>query len=260
MNKSRSFDRAANYYDQTRLLLEPIEKYGIPAIQDIAGPGARLLEVGAGTGRMSIPLLERGADVVACDLSSPMLNRFQEKYPSARIAQVDASYLPFPSAHFDTVVTVHVMHLIPAWRDVLREFRRVLVPKGTYLNVKTWATSEDSVADKIREFWRGWLKERGVDAGHPGVRDNSELQQELRLLGADLSHVEVVRFPDSFSLREELDRFESRIYSETWDIEDAIFQESIRELRLWAGQQFRSLDQQIEEEVRFVINVARFSD
>src|SRR5689334_5426806 len=80
MNTSRSFDRAANYYDQTRQLLEPIANYGIPALVDAIGSGSRVLEVGAGTGRISIPLLERGVDWVGCDLSLPMMKRFQEKY------------------------------------------------------------------------------------------------------------------------------------------------------------------------------------
>src|SRR4030095_16136094 len=114
MNNSRSFDRAADYYDQTRPLSEPSAKPGIQAILDITGPSARVLEIGTGTGRISIPLLERGLDLFGCDLSSKMLMRLHEKFPTARVAQADATVLPFPSAHFEAVVTVHVLHLIPS--------------------------------------------------------------------------------------------------------------------------------------------------
>lgn len=258
MTDSRTFDRAANIYDQTRLLLGPIAKHGIPAILDIIGPNARVLEAGAGTGRLSIPLLERGVDLIGCDLSTPMLKRFQEKHPSARIARADASLLPFPTNHFDNVMTVHVLHLIPSWRAVLREFQRVLAPGGAYLNVSTWAPAGVSDSSKIREFWRGWMRENGIDAGHPGVRDPETLSQELRSMGADLTEVEAVRFTDSFILREELDRFASRVYSETWDLPDAIFDASMKELRAWAAAEYGSLDQEIENHVRFVIEVARF--
>jgi ubiquinone/menaquinone biosynthesis C-methylase UbiE len=258
MRSSRSFDRAANIYDQTRLLLEPIAKYGIPAILDVIGPKARVLEVGSGTGRISIPLLERGVDLIGCDLSSPMLRRFQEKYPSARIAQVDASLLPFPTGQFDIVLTVHVLHLIPSWREVLREFRRVLVPGGAHLNVSTWASVGESVSGKIRQFWRGWMKANGVDAGHPGARERADLLQELHSLGADLTEIEAIRFTDTFNLREELERFRSRVYSETWDLPDAIFDASMKELRAWVTAEYGSLDQEIKEEVRFLIDVARF--
>jgi len=138
MSTSRSFDRAANIYDQTRPLLEPIATHGLQAILDIIGPNARVLDVGTGTGRISVPLLERGVDLIGCDLSAQMLKRLQEKYPAARIAQADASQLPFPAHRFDAVLTVHVLHLIPPWREALREFRRMLVPGGVYLNVRTW--------------------------------------------------------------------------------------------------------------------------
>src|SRR5512143_2888443 len=135
MNNSRSFDRAASFYDQTRSLPEAIAKAGIQALVDIIGTSSHILEVGAGTGRISIPLLERGLDLIGCDLSSRMLLRLKEKFPSAPIAQSDASQLPFPKAAFDVVMTVHVLHLIPPWRESLREFRRVLKPEGLYLNV-----------------------------------------------------------------------------------------------------------------------------
>jgi ubiquinone/menaquinone biosynthesis C-methylase UbiE len=258
MRNSRSFDRAANIYDQTRRLLEPIARYGIPAVLDEIGPSARVLEVGAGTGRISIPLLERGVDLIGCDLSSPMLRRFQEKFPSARLARVDGSFLPFPGAQFDIVLTVHVMHLIPSWRDVLREFHRVLVPGGAYLNVSTWDPVGVSVSGKIREFWRGWMGAHGVDAGHPGAREQVQLVQELRSLGAVVTEVEVIRYSDSFNLREELDRFASRVYSDTWDLPDEIFEASMKELRAWVRREYGSLDQEIQDEVRFLIDVARF--
>src|SRR5262245_36888607 len=150
MNSSRSFDRAAHIYDQTRLLFEPIATHGIQAILDITVPEARVLDVGTGTGRISIPLLDRGVDLIGCDLSGKMLRRLQEKLPPARIVQSDASHLPFRTAHFDVVLTVHVLHLIPPWREALREFKRVLKPEGIYLNVKTWEAVGTSIRGQIR--------------------------------------------------------------------------------------------------------------
>lgn len=260
MNTSRSFDRAASYYDQTRMLPESVANHGMQAILDITGPAARMLEVGAGTGRISIPLLERGLDLIGCDLSSKMLRRLQEKFPSARIARSDAARLPFPTASFDNVLTAHVLHLIPSWRESLREFRRVLRPGGAYLNVSTWAPVGVTVTVKIREFWRGWMLANGTNAGHPGARTPEELSQELHSLGADLTEVEVMRFPYSFNLREELKRFESRVYSETWEIPDTLFDASMKELQVWATNEFGTLDQEIEDQVRFVINVAHFKN
>jgi len=260
MNISRSFDRAAQIYDQTRLLLEPIAKHGLQAILDITGPTARVLDVGTGTGRISIPLLERGLNLIGCDLSTKMLMRLQEKLPSARIAQADASRLPFPTASFDFVLTVHVMHLIPPWRESLREFRRVLVPGGAYLNVKTWEPVGISIRVQIREFWRRWLEAQGVDARLTGVQDDSEFLPELRSLGAHLTEMEVIRYPRAFTLRAEMERFASRVYSDTWNIPDAIYDASLKELRTWVDHEYGDPDPdgQLTDEVRFVIDVARF--
>ena len=259
MNNSRSFDRAASFYDQTRPLPELIAKPGLQAILDITGPSARLLDVGTGTGRISIPLLERGLDLVGCDLSARMLARLREKSPSARMAQADATYLPFPSGHFDFVMTVHILHLIPAWRDALREIWRVLSPGGAYLNVTTWGSSGASIRERLRTFWRNWLEAEGFNASNPGLQNRKELVRELESMGADLREVEVLRYPLTFALGEELDRFASRIYSDSWDIPNPAFDASVKELRAWAEHQYGDLDQPREDEVRFAIDVVRFS-
>ena len=260
MSTSRSFDRAASIYDQTRPLLEPIAKHGLQAILGLTGPKARILDVGTGTGRISIPLLERGADLVGCDISAKMLTRLHEKFPSARISQADASQLPFPAGQFDAVLTVHVMHLIPPWREALREFRRVLVPGGIYLNVRTWDPVGISIRGQMRKFWRDWLGEQDVDARLPGIQDGSEFLPELSSLGAQLTEVEVIRYPVTFTLRAELQRFASRVYSDSWYIPDDIHAASLEELRTWVHREHGDLDQQLEEEVRFVVDAARFEN
>ena len=133
-NQSLSFDQAAGYYDQTRGLPEPMASRGIQLMLDYlqggAGRAAQLLEVGTGTGRIGVPLLERGADLFGCDLSSKMLARLQAKWPAARLAQADATTLPYAAAQFDGVLTIHVLHLVGNWQSALREIQRVLRPRG----------------------------------------------------------------------------------------------------------------------------------
>lgn len=258
MSTSRSFDRAAGIYDQTRPLPEPIATHGLQALLDNIGPNARVLDVGTGTGRISIPLLQRGADLVGCDLSARMLARLQEKFPSARIARADASLLPFPASHFNAVLTVHVLHLIPPWREALREFRRVLMPGGVYLNVRTWEQVGPSVRRQMRDFWRVWLESQGVDARPVGLRDDQEFQSELESLGATLTEVEAVRYPVNFTLRRELEYFASRVSSNTWEVPDHVFDSSLKELRAWVEREAGDLDQPRSDEVRFVIDVAHF--
>jgi len=258
MKTSRSFDRAAEIYDKTRPLFDASIEQGMRSLLDTAGAGARILEVGTGTGRISIPLLERGADLVGCDISAHMLSRQREKYPAARLVQSDAARLPFTSNHFNAVLVVHVMHLIGPWKEALREFKRVLKPGGVFLNVSTYQPVGNSIRREARIHWHDWLKSEGLDTEHPGAQSKDELQAELESLGARLKEVEVVRFPHVFTLRVELERYESRVYSDTWPVPEALFQASLADLRRWVLREYGDLDQQIEETARFVFDAAYF--
>jgi hypothetical protein len=155
-------------------------------------------------------------------------------------------------------MTVHVLHLIPPWREALREFRRVLAPGGVYLNVKTWEPVGTSIRGQLREFWRGWLEAQGVDARPTGLRDDQEFRSELEGLGATLTDLEVVRYPLPLTLREELEHFASRTNSNTWEIPDEVYNASVKELRTWVDREYGNLDQPRSDEVRFAINIARF--
>ena len=258
MNTSRSFDRAADSYDNTRPLFDATAEVGIQSLLDAAVEGARFLEVGTGTGRISIPLLERGADLIGCDLSEKMLMRQREKYPAARLVESDAVFLPFASGHFDAVLTVHVMHLIGPWREALREFKRVLKAGGVLLNVTTYAAVGESIRDTMRGHWRSWLKAHAVDTHHPGAQNKEERHAELLSMGARLQELEVIRFALPFTLRVELERYSGRVSSDTWSVPEEIFQESLTDLQSWVEHEYGDLDQGREDKVRFVFDIASF--
>ena len=257
MKASCSFDRAADFYDRTRPLFEATLEAGMRSLLEAAGEEAHILEGGAGTGRISIPLLERGADLIGCDLSGKMLSRQREKYPPARLVGADAATLPFPSNHFEAVLVVHVMHLIGPWKESLREFKRVLKPGGVFLNVSTYEPVGESIRRKLRIHWRDWVKAQGVDTRHPGAHDD-ELREELRSMGARLKEVEVVRFPHVYTLRSVLERYEARVFSNTWSVPEALYQASLADLRSWVLREYGDLDQEHEETSRFVFEAAYF--
>ena len=68
----------------------------------------------------------------------------------------------------------------------------------------------------------------------------------------------MVRCPHVFTLRVELERYESRVYSDTWPVPEALFQASLADLRRWVLREYGDLDQQIEETARFVFDAAYF--
>lgn len=101
--------------------------------------GRRVLEVGAGSGRDSLYLAERGAQVTVLDYAEAALATTRQalagREPAGRVQLVrgDALHLPFPDASFD--ILFH-QGLLEHFRDplpLLRENLRVLAPGGILL-------------------------------------------------------------------------------------------------------------------------------
>ena len=258
MQNSLSFDRAAGFYDATRELPEAVARRGIPAILEAAGPKAAMLEVGTGTGRISIPLLNGGANVIGCDLSLKMMAVLQQKLRQARLVQADACLLPFPSGRFQALITCHVMHLVGPWRAALKEYRRLLEPQGVYINARTEQVGKPSIGSQVEDHWKSFVQEHGASPRRPGVQSTEELHQELVEMGSSLRQVEVVHFTRTFSIDEVIQRIADRIDSPTWTIPDPILKASIDEVRAWTALHFRDLSTRFEEESAFILDICRF--
>jgi ubiquinone/menaquinone biosynthesis C-methylase UbiE len=141
-----SFDRVADVYDATRGHPPEVSQAIAASVAALLPPGASLLEVGIGTGRIARPLMARGLNITGIDLSPYMMKRLLESLPpgAARplLAQADAVWLPFPAGAFQAVTSIHVFHLIAEWQQSLREIVRVLEPGGIFLTGFDWRDRE----------------------------------------------------------------------------------------------------------------------
>lgn len=100
---------------------------------------ARVLELGAGTGRLAIPLAQRRLDVVALDASPSMLARLRARDPECLVAIVEGDVVDeMPSGPFDAVLIAYNT-FFGALLDADRQqacFAAVasrLAPKGTFV-------------------------------------------------------------------------------------------------------------------------------
>ncbi len=135
---SAMFSRIVRRYD----LLNRIMSLGMDAgwrraAAAAAQPsGARVLDVGAGTGDLTLELCRRGAArVVAADFSRAMLLAGRAKArakgrPDIPFLEADALRLPFASGSFDAVTNAFVLRNFADLRAGLAEMARVLKPGG----------------------------------------------------------------------------------------------------------------------------------
>lgn len=155
--QAERYDRIAAGYEQWWApVLAPSAVALLDLLEDAVAAGARdVIDIGVGTGNLSIPALRRwpAVRVTGIDASREMIGAAEalvhERLPAARDrfgGQVAfAAELPFEDASFDAAMSSFVLQLVANRSRVLREVRRVLRPGGRFAYV-TWLADERAFA------------------------------------------------------------------------------------------------------------------
>jgi ubiquinone/menaquinone biosynthesis C-methylase UbiE len=95
-------------------------------------PGDRVLDIGCGTGTLSLALAQHGAKVVGMDASEPYLDgaRRRRSHPGITYEHGDACHLRHSAGSFDACVSTLAIDVIPDVDRVAAEMRRVTRPDG----------------------------------------------------------------------------------------------------------------------------------
>ena len=124
---SKMFDGVANRYDFLNDLLSlGRTKAWRKVVTSIIGPkpGLKILDIAAGTGSSTRPLVDAGADVIALDFSAGMIEIGRKRHKDIKFVQGDALNLPFEENVFD-VTTIsfglrNTSNIDSALKDSLR--------------------------------------------------------------------------------------------------------------------------------------------
>lgn len=125
---ARGFHTAADAYERAR------PAYPARALEWLCdrlriGGGTRVLDLAAGTGKLTRPLVEAGADVVAVEPAEGMRERLVAALPEVEARDGTAEAIPLPDASVDAVTVGQAFHWFRV-EEALGEIHRVLRARG----------------------------------------------------------------------------------------------------------------------------------
>jgi SAM-dependent methyltransferase len=147
--RSRSFDTAAQEYERHRPDY-PAETIEWAAAQLGLAAGARVLDVGAGTGKLTRGLVAAGFDVAAVEPGGAMLDELRIAVPEAEAHEAPAEQIPLPDESCDAVFAAQCFHWFDRER-ALPELQRVLRPGGGLVLVWNWWDERDPLQRDLGE-------------------------------------------------------------------------------------------------------------
>ncbi len=249
-----SFDRIATQYDAHREHPPNVAAQIGTTIMNIAGTGARVLELGVGTGRIALPVVAAGGSVIGIDLAAGMLHVAQRR-GMQQLVRGDIACLPFRSATFDAVLAVHVLHLVVDWRGALAEAVRVLQPGGVLVQGRDWRDPQSCAA-----LLRGKLRE-SVMRLQPGMRPpaaGAAVEQAVHKLGGgEPLEIVAAEWTTRTSPADVLANMAARTDAETWALPDDLLQRALADVHAWAEATWTDLDAPQDVAQRFVLSVVR---
>jgi ubiquinone/menaquinone biosynthesis C-methylase UbiE len=158
-------------------------------------PGSRVLDLGCGTGRLTVALAEAGHDVTGVDPAGAMLAVAHEKAGAEKVTWIEGTAAAAPAESFDlALMTSHVAQVFvddASWRETLRHLAAALVPGGRLAF---------DARDPAARAWEGWAGATSTGEGTVSFTSENELPD-----GSVLAVESTLRFRTEPELRDSLE-------------------------------------------------------
>ncbi len=217
---------------------------------------ARVLDLGAGTGRIGKAFVAAGDFYVGVDASLAMLREFSANSKSCFLTQADGRQLPFRDGAFDIVLLMQVLSGVGEWQAVLNETRRVLRPGGS-VAVGHAISPESGIDAQLKRRLRTILEQMGV-AWH---RPQESRQQALAWLHSSAArhvHSQAASWNINTTVAEFLLRHRSAARFAALPI--TVQEQALEKLRAWAETAFGPIDAGFQERRSFELDIFEFRE
>jgi ubiquinone/menaquinone biosynthesis C-methylase UbiE len=194
--------RSTNYDRQKSRTWKSSQGFGNEVFEEILRPlkgtGNRLvLEVGVGSGRNALPLLERiNLQLIGLDLSKEMLKKAKTKMSSFKdrldLILADGEHLPFVNHVFDALICMSTMHYFASQSRILRGFRDRLKENGTFVYGDLTVHEKDD-----QGFFEGL--ERTLSKAHARYYKPSQIKRLMQKQGFHISKMKTVAYEKAYS-------------------------------------------------------------
>lgn len=226
--KKADYGRIAQFYDVGRRLSERNREMWLALIRQVGRvqAGARVLDLGCGTGRFALPMARSlGVQVTGADYSFEMLSKAVENDSRSEVSwhRQDASCLGYRDASFDLVWMSHLLHHVDSPQMVVSECWRVLRESGALL--VRYGAMEQIRSDVEHVLFPEVLR---IDEGRtPGVQDVEGWLHAAGFTGVKSDEIVQQTYPDAES---RLGAAKARSTSALSMISPAAFREGVERL------------------------------
>src|SRR6478609_1110345 len=221
------FEAHADVYGRARPPYPP-ELWARVRETGLVGPGRRALDLGAGTGEATGPLLATGMDVVAVEPGARLAALLTERHPRAQVIVARAEDVELAAGSFDVAVAATSLH----WMDldvVLPKVHRALKADGRFLVWRNVFGDSAAPVTLFRERVAEIVRERGEPSNESMAEDAAVAAERLSRSG--LFVVEDA-FASQWSIELEAGRIEELFatFSNWSDVEVARAGDAVRHL------------------------------